>query len=86
MVSQDATGLNADAESAARVTDELGLTWTVLGDYEAAWIAAWGADDDNVPQHSYTLVDAEGRLLWRLADGAKTSVEEVESVVNSALP
>ena len=85
MVTQDAVGLPAGAESVARVTEDMGLTWTVLGDQEGTWVAAWGSTDEGVPQHSYTLLDASGRLLWRRADGSKTSVEEVQSLMDSEL-
>ena len=85
VVTQDATGVNAGAESAARVTEEMDLVWTVLGDQEGTWVETWGASDEGVPQHSYTLVDASGRLLWRRADGSKTSVDEVDSLMESEL-
>ena len=85
VVTQDSGGVNAGAESAARVTEEMDLTWTVLGDHEGGWVSVWGSADDGVPQHSYTLVDASGRLLWRRADGSKTSVDEVEAVTQSEL-
>ena len=85
VVTQDSVGLPADAESAARVTEEMGLTWTVLGDHDGTWVATWGSEDDGMPQHSYTLVDARGRLLWRRADGSKTSVDEVQALMDNAL-
>jgi hypothetical protein len=63
----------------------MGLTWTVLGDQDGAWVAAWGSSDDALPQHSYTLLDASGRLLWRRADGSKTGVDEVDALMESEL-
>jgi hypothetical protein len=85
VITQDSTGLNAGAESAARVTEDMGLTWTVLGDHEGTWVATWGSSDDGLPQHSYTLLDESGRLLWRRADGSKTSVDEVAALTESEL-
>lgn len=81
VVTQDSSGANAGAESAARVTEELDLTWTVLGDQEGAWLDTWGASGNGAPQHSYALIDENGRLLWRRADGGKTSVEEVQAAL-----
>ena len=81
VVTQDSSGANAGAESAARVTEEMGLTFTVLGDHEGAWLDTWGASGNGAPQHSYALVDEDGRLQWRRADGDKTSVEEVQAAL-----
>jgi hypothetical protein len=85
VVTQDASGVNAGEESVARVTDQMGLTWTVLGDHEGTWVETWGSADDGVPQHSYSLLDPGGRLLWRRADGSKTSVAEVQEVTERML-
>ena len=81
---QDSTGDTAQADDAARVEERLEISVTVLADHEGEWLSTWGAAN-GTSAHSYALVDADGRLLWRRADGGSTSVAEIEAVIESEL-
>jgi len=83
VLTQDNTGLPAEPDDAARFRDRYGLTWPVLGDPDGTWMAEWGAHD-GTSQHSYALVDGDGVITWRVADGRATSVDEVSAAVASS--
>lgn len=53
----------ADADAWRRRLD---LVIPVLADSELRWAAVWGnAQSDFYVQHSYTLVGADGIVIWR---------------------
>jgi len=81
---QDSTGATAQAEAAARVDDRLDLSVPILADHEGVWLSTWGAAN-GTSAHSYALLDATGRLLWRRHDGGSSSVDEMQAVVASEL-
>lgn len=83
VLTQDRSGAPADADDANRFRSDYDLSWHVLGDPEGAWMAEWGAHD-GTSQHSYALVEANGVISWRVADGRATSVSEVEAAVASS--
>ncbi|MGK0357840.1 MAG: hypothetical protein ACI9U2_000123 [Bradymonadia bacterium] len=59
----------ADAESWHR---QLDLQFAVLADTERAWANVWGDPNNRqFVQHSYTLVDGAGLVLWREVENAR---------------
>lgn len=56
----------ADA-AAWRAVNDLGFP--VLADSEEAWVDVWGnTHSDRYAQHSYTLLDPDGLVMWRLEE------------------
>lgn len=82
VLTQDRSGQPAQTDDADRYRTTYGLSWVVLGDHEGTWLAEWGALD-GTSQHSYALVEANGVISWRVADGRSTSAGEVEAAVES---
>lgn len=62
---EDVDGQPADRADAVLWRDTYGLGFDVLPDPEGIWVEEWG-DHDGLDwvQHSYTLVDADGRVAW----------------------
>lgn len=59
----------ADAESWRR---QLDLQFAVLADTDRAWASVWGNPESRqFVQHSYTLVDEAGVVLWREIENAR---------------
>ena len=73
----------ASAEVAAEWRDVLGLTFPVLADPDAYWQATWSGNPGRA-NHSYTVLDAEGRITYRQADGSAGSVEVLTGELSSA--
>ena len=74
----------ADAESWHR---QLDLQFQVLADTERAWANVWGdPDGGSFIQHSYTLVDADGIVLWREVENRRAGpvleriIEQLEAL------
>lgn len=80
VLTQDSSGQDAQVDDAARFRDRYGLTWHTLADPQGDWMAEWGALGGS-SQHSYAIVDEQGVILWRKADGGGTSVLEIETVL-----
>ena len=74
MVVQDNFGDPADAEVAARWRDGLGLDFTVLGDPEGAWAGQWSGNPAQA-NHSYTVLDRDGAVVFRQTSGSSTTVD-----------
>lgn len=56
----------ATPADAASWRDRFSLPFPVVADTEGTWAAVWGNVGDRAyRQHSYTLVDADGIVLWR---------------------
>ena len=80
ILTQDSGGAEAQVDDASRYRDRYDLTWTLLADAQGTWMAEWGALG-GASQHSYAIVDPDGVILWRKADGGSTSVLEIETVL-----
>ena len=68
----------ADAESWRR---QLDLQFAVLADTERAWAAVWGNPQSRqFVQHSYTLMDSAGIVLWREEENQRAGpvIEQLE--------
>lgn len=75
----------AQTEDAAAWRRRWRLTFPVLADEERAWVAVWGdADGGMYDQHSYTLLDADGIVLWR-REGNETYDNAVWDLVREQL-
>jgi peroxiredoxin len=83
ILTQDASGDDAQEDDAARFRDRYDLTWHVLADPDGAWMAEWGANGGS-SQHSYAVVDGDGVITWRRADGGGTTVTEVNAAVEAS--
>jgi hypothetical protein len=82
VLTQDASGQDAQVDDADRYRERYGLSWHTLADPQGAWMAEWGAFGGS-SQHSYAIVDGDGVILWRKADGGSTSVLEIETVLDN---
>lgn len=84
ILAQDSSGDIPDADDVARADARLGISVPVMGDHQGEWLLTWGASN-GASAHSYALLDADGRLLWRRYDGGSTSVDEIRAVIASEL-
>jgi hypothetical protein len=90
VVVQNETGANASVEDAQRWADDQGITpqrgsvsWDVLGNGEEGWVNPWGVPSANLfNQHSYTLVDAEGVVVWR-DEGNSSGGDQADVVIEA---
>jgi len=82
---QNETGANASVSDAQRWADQRGIVgWDVLADGEEGWVDPWGIPNAGLfVQHSYTVVDGEGLVVWR--DEGNTSGSAQAAVVIEAL-
>jgi hypothetical protein len=56
----------ADVADADQWRRRLDLTIPTLADAQGAWVSVWGdLDSATFNQHSYTLVGADGIVIWR---------------------
>jgi peroxiredoxin len=78
---QDTTGQPASVDAAAGWSERFDLPFPVLADTGGAWMAAWGGAGGS-SQHSTTLVDRDGHVFFRRADGRATTVSELDVEVS----
>ena len=83
VLTQDASGRDAQEDDAERYRERYDLSWHVLADPDGGWMAEWGANG-GTSQHSYAVIDGDGVITWRLANGSSTNVSEVEAAVEAA--
>jgi hypothetical protein len=74
---------DATASDARAWEDGNGLSFPVLADTDGSWVRDWGAMG-GISQHSYTVVDSEGKVSWRKDDGNSTSLDALRSAVLAA--
>jgi peroxiredoxin len=75
---QDNAGSAPDLDDAQAWRDGLELDLTVLADVDHAWTDAWTAADGGATNpHSYTVVGADGRVVWHREDRPPVTVEEL---------
>ena len=79
----DIDGQIATEETAEEWADVLGLDWIVLADIAGEWMTSWGGDGGR-SQHSYTVLDAEGKVSWKQHDGNGGSVNEIIDELDAA--
>ncbi len=85
VITFDLDGQIATEETAASWQDELGLSWLVVADVAGEWMAKWGGDNGR-SQHSYTVLDAEGRVSWKRHDGSSEDVSVIIDAIEAAVP
>lgn len=65
----------AQVVDAAAWRDRNNLTFPVLADSEEAWVSVWGDPrGGNFTQHSYTLLDPDGIVVWRRLGSTRANV------------
>jgi hypothetical protein len=74
---------NATPNDAAQWEDYNDINFPVLADEDGSWKQLWGANGGQ-SQHSYTVIDSEGQVYWRLANGSGGSVNTIVSQAQSA--
>ena len=80
----DAVGQIATPDTAAEWTDVLGLDeFVVLADIAGEWMLSWGGDGGR-SQHSFTVLDAEGKVSWKQHDGNGGSIGEIIDELDAA--
>jgi glycerophosphoryl diester phosphodiesterase len=70
---------------AAEWADEFGLTWHVVADTTGSWMEKWGGAD-GTSQHSYTVLDEDGRVTWMRNDGSSESGAVIAEAIDNAFP
>lgn len=69
---EDQSFQGADVADADRWRSQLDLQFSVLADTDREWANVWGDPNNRqFVQHSYTLVDAAGIVLWREVENAR---------------
>ncbi len=80
---ENSSGNPPDADDVADFEDNLGLVTEVWGDWDRSWIASWGGKG-GTSQHSYTVLDEEGWIVWRADDGSGGNMAEIIDAVDLA--
>ncbi len=85
VVVQNETGDNASVEDAQRWQDARGIPdWTVLAGGQDGWVDVWGnASSDTYIQHSYTVIDREGRVAWHDSGFTPTRHQDIIDALNA---
>ncbi|MFT5685975.1 MAG: hypothetical protein ACI8RZ_006930 [Myxococcota bacterium] len=83
VLTEDTQANPADADDCADFIDFTGVTFPVLGDAEGDWLSTWGAAG-GTSQHSYTILNTDGTIAWRLDDGSSSSVSELSAMMEEA--
>lgn len=66
IVVEDVSRNPAEVEDAAAWRDQFDLPWEVLADTDETWVTVWGdATSRSFAQHSYTVLDRQGRVVWQ---------------------
>ena len=52
---------------------------TVWADFDGSFAETWGADDN--ARHTYAVLDADGIIVWRQADGTAATLDELAAAV-----
>jgi len=81
VVVEDRSGQPPDAETLANMASDYELELEVWGDIDRSWLETWGGYD-GTSQHSYTLVDEDGIIVWRRDDGTGGNMSEIIAAVD----
>lgn len=74
---------NASVADAAAWRDRYGLQFPVLADVNRDWANSWGnIDDPRYDQHSYTIIDPDGVVVWR-REGATTADSVLRDILTA---
>lgn len=68
-------------QKAAQFADTYDLTVGVLADPDGDWLKVWGGNG-GTDQHSYTVVDSEGRVSWHKE--GNTTADAIANKVDKA--
>ena len=69
---EDQSFQGADVADANRWHSQFDLQFAVLADTDREWARVWGNPESRqFVQHSYTLMDAAGIVLWREIENAR---------------
>ena len=74
----------ADAEAAARWAEDYSLRWITVAATNGDWVDAWGNVNDSATfiQHSYTIINSDGRVAWRRDGHTSTTADDlIEALV-----
>ena len=64
------------ADTAQSWRDSLELSFDVLADPDGEWQFYWGGAA-GTSQHSYTVVDSDGLVYWRVDDGRAAPLNDI---------
>lgn len=87
VIVEGVTRAPADVADAAAWRDQFGLrAWDVLADSDEEWVTVWGdGSSRSYQQHSYTVLDREGRVVWsdrgedpNVVDGIAAAIDTIE--------
>lgn len=79
----DAGGNLPDASDVAKLEDDLDLVILAWGDEHHDWLFEWGGKG-GTSQHSYTVLDGDGIVVWRADDGSGGNMSEIIDAVDLA--
>ena len=74
---------NATPSDAANWEEYNDLNFPVLADSDGTWKQECGANGGQ-SQHAYTVIDSEGRVYWRQANGSSGSASTLTSQAQQA--
>lgn len=79
IVVQNENGEDASIEDAQRWQEERSIEdWTVLAGGQSGWVDVWGnPDSDTYIQHTYTVLDRDGRVTWHATGFSPTRHEDI---------
>ena len=84
---EDGSFQAADVAAAEAWSRRLDLSFDVLADADLSWAQAWGNPHSNFfVQHSYTLLDADGVVVWREVENQRAGpvleriIEQLEAL------
>lgn len=83
ILTEDSQANPADAADCEDFIGFTGVTFPVLGDADGEWLAEWGGAG-GTSQHSYTILNTDGTIAWRLADGSSASVAQLTAMMDEA--
>ena len=84
VLTESVSDVSAQAADAGIWQDDVAPGIVVLADDQAEWLRDWGGAD-GTSQHSFTVIDASGKVTWRLDDGSSTSVDTIGEELDNAL-
>jgi hypothetical protein len=83
VVVENESGDNSSVKDAQRWQDARGIEdWTVLANGKEGWVEVWGNEgSDTYIQHSYTVLDREGRVHWHATGFGGTRYQDIIDAV-----
>ncbi|MEO0600573.1 MAG: hypothetical protein AAF211_04000 [Myxococcota bacterium] len=84
VVVEGVTRVPATVDDAVRWRDQFSLGWDVLADTDEEWVTVWGdASSRTFSQHSYTVIDRDGRVVWNDFGEDRNVVGGIDAAVDS---